>query len=220
MQRYAAEIWRLEREDPPVTLSDIADHVHVSAQAVSRMVRRLEEAGLVRHERYQGVCLTPRGERACLPAIRRHRLVECFLVQIMGYDWAEVHDLADTVEQGVDARIEARMDQLTGHPTRCPHGEPIPSADGVLPVVDDQMLADVAPSLKPGALGSVSRVKTHDAERLRYLAQIGLIPGSGFEFRSAAPFDGPITLRLGDAERVVGQSLARGLRVSLDVASE
>jgi DtxR family Mn-dependent transcriptional regulator len=215
MQRYAAEIWRLEREHPPVSLGSIAEHVDVSTQAVSRMVRRLEEAGLVRHERYHGVRLTPRGERACLPAIRRHRLVECFLVQVMGFDWAEVHDLADDFEQGVDERIEARIDELTGYPTRCPHGDPIPSVDGVLPVVEDAPLSAVAGDLVSGQSGIVSRVKTHDAERLRYLADIGLVPGTRFQFRSAAPFEGPVTVSLEGAERVVGHGLARELRVTM-----
>jgi DtxR family Mn-dependent transcriptional regulator len=215
MQRYAAEIWRLEREHPPVSLGSIAEHANVSTQAVSRMVRRLEEAGLVRHERYHGVKLTARGERACLPAIRRHRLVECFLVQVMGFDWAEVHDLADDFEHGVDERIEARIDELTGYPTRCPHGDPIPSADGVLPVVDDAPLSEIARALLPGQRGEVSRVKTHDPERLRYLKDVGLVPGVGFQFRSAAPFDGPVTLEIEGVERVVGNGLARELRVTM-----
>lgn len=209
MQRYAADIYRLQQDQPHVSLSDLADRMNVSVQAASRMVRRLKEAGLVEHEPYRGVRLTPEGERASLPAIRRHRLIEVFLVQKMGFDWAETHDLADTLEQGVDQTLEDRMDALAGHPTRCPHGEPIPSRDGVMPRLDDFSLVQ----LESGSHGRISRVRTHDPAKLRYLQSIGLVPGVTFSLRGCAPFNGPLRLWYADQDEVLGYELAASLWV-------
>jgi DtxR family Mn-dependent transcriptional regulator len=144
-----------------------------------------------------------------MPAIRRHRLVEVFLVRIMGYDWAEAHDLADTFERGVDDALEDRIDEMTGHPTRCPHGDPIPSKDGVMPLVDDIELV----ALPSGQEGVLSRVRTHDPDKLRYLASIGLVPGVHFSLMSCAPFNGPMRLIYGDRDEVLGYELAKALRV-------
>lgn len=209
MRRYAAEIYRLQEDRPQVGLSEIAEHVDASPQAVSRMLQRMKEAGLIDHEPYRGVRLTVEGERVSLPALRRHRLAEVFLVQVMGFGWDEVHELCDHFERGVNDPIEDRMDELAGHPTRCPHGEPIPSRDGVMPVVEDRSLVECP----AGETYVLSRVRTHDPERLRYLATHGLTPRTRFEYLSAAPFSGPLRVRVGAAEHVLGHDLAAALFV-------
>lgn len=209
MQRYAAEIYRLQQDHPYVTLSMLGEHMYVSPQAISRMIRRLKQAGLVVHEPYRGVRLTPAGERVALPAIRRHRLLEVFLVDVMRFGWEEVHDLADVLEAGIDQVLEDRIDELTGHPTRCPHGDPIPTRDGVMPPLNDVSLV----TLQPGAKGRISRVRTHDPEKLRYLAQLSLVPDTPFELLSRAPFNGPLRIRAGNREHVLGHELAAVLWV-------
>jgi len=209
MQRYAAEIYRLQQDQHHVSLTDLAEKVDVSVQAVSRMVRRLKDAGLAEHEPYRGVRLTGPGERFSLPAIRRHRLIEVFLVRVMGFDWAETHELADTMELGVDEALEDRMDALAGFPTRCPHGEPIPTRDGVMPPLDDVSLI----TLRSGEHGSISRVRTADPAKLRYLASIGLVPGVAFNLRSCAPFNGPLRLWYDGQDEVLGYELAAALWV-------
>lgn len=209
MQRYAAEIYRLQEHHPFVGLAEIAEHLDVSAQAVSRMVQRLKEAGLLVHKPYRGVRLTEAGERVSLPAIRRHRLVEVFLVKVMGYDWSETHGVADTFEQGVDQALEDRIDALTGHPTRCPHGDPIPSREGVIERLDDFSLVKLA----SGETGVISRVRTHDPARLRYLGSIGLRPGTAFSLRSCAPFNGPLRLTYAGHDEVLGHDLAASIWV-------
>ncbi|MCB0216207.1 MAG: metal-dependent transcriptional regulator [Caldilineae bacterium] len=216
MRRYAAEIYRLQDGQPWVGLADLAAHAAVSAQAVSRMARRMKEAGLVEHQPYRGLRLTEAGQRAAMPAIRRHRLVEVFLVNVMGFDWSETHDLADVFEQGIDASIEDRIDLLTGHPTRCPHGDPIPTRDGRMPVLDDTSLVN----LRTGERGVVSRVRTHDPERLRYLRSIGLVPGTAFDLRSCAPFNGPLRLKYGRHDEVLGHELATAIWVTRDASGE
>src|SRR5215213_1808193 len=162
MRRYAAEIYRLQQDHhEQVSLSLLSSHVESSAQAISTMVKRLNKSGYLVHEPYRGVRLTPAGEKIAMPALRRHRLTEVFLVKVMNYDWAAAHELSDVFERGVNEEIEDRMDELAGHPTRCPHGEPIPNKDGVMPVVADTPLVDM-PSSSDYV---VSRMPTHDMEK-------------------------------------------------------
>ena len=127
MQRYAAEIYRLQQDHELVSLSLLGSEVDSSPQAVARMVKRLNQNGYLEHEPYRGVYLTPAGEKIAMPALRRHRLTEVFLVRVMGYDWAAAHELADVFEKGLNEELEERAFELAGRPTRCPHGEPIPS---------------------------------------------------------------------------------------------
>ncbi len=204
MQRYAAEIYRLQQDHPFATLSMVAEHVEASLQAVSRMLARMEKAGLLDREPYKGVRLNTRGERAAMPALRRHRLAEVFLVKVMKFGWDEAHKLTDHFEKGIDQAVEDRIDELTGHPSRCPHGEPIPSREGVIPRVADRSLL----TLQSGDAGHVSRVRTHDGEKLRYLAAQGLIPGVGFKVLATAPFNGPYRILVDRTDLIIGRELA------------
>jgi len=211
MQRYAAEIYRLQEDHEQVSLSLLGSHVESSAQAISIMVKRLNKSGYLVHEPYRGVRLTPAGEKIAMPALRRHRLTEVFLVQIMKYDWAAAHELSDVFERGVNEELEERMDHLTGHPTRCPHGEPIPSKAGVMPVVKDMPLID-APS---GSDCIISRVRTHNMEKLNYIGELGLVPGTPFHLLSCAPFKGPLRLQMKPQDHVIGYELAVSLWVEV-----
>lgn len=204
MRRYAAEIYRLQQDHPYATLSMVAEHVDASLQAVSRMVGRMELAGLIERAPYKGMRLTAAGERAAMPALRRHRLTEVFLVKIMDFGWEEAHKLTDQFERGLDQALEDRIDQLTGHPTRCPHGEPIPTRDGVMPAVRDTAML----TLQAGQAGHISRVRTHDPEKLRYLAKEGLVPGVGFKVQGRGPFNGPLRILVENREYVLGHELA------------
>jgi DtxR family Mn-dependent transcriptional regulator len=215
MQRYAAEIYRLQQDHEQVSLSALREHVDASHQAISRMMKRLEEGGYLRHELYQGVRLTERGEHIAMPALRRHRLSEVFLVKVMGYDWAQAHELTDSFELGVNDELEDRMDELTGSPTRCPHGEPIPSKDGVIVFPDDVCLAELGSGIK----GSISRVRTHDFDKLTYIAKLGLVPGREFSLLSCAPFQGPLRLELDNRDDfVIGYELAKVIWVEVDTS--
>ena len=135
-QEYLAEAYRLAHYQPDnlyITTSALAEVVGVSAPAVAAVVERLKRAGYVEHEPYRGMKLTAKGEREALMNIRRHRLSEIFLVKVMGFGWHEVHDEADAMGAVISETIAARMEEMAGFPRRCPHGEPIPSADGVMP---------------------------------------------------------------------------------------
>jgi DtxR family Mn-dependent transcriptional regulator len=211
MKRYAAEIYRLQQDYSYVGLSELSESVEASLQATSRMVGRMKEMVYLKHEPYRGVRLTPAGERIAMPALRRHRLTEVFLVKIMKYDWASAHELSDVFERGINDEIENRIDELSGHPTRCPHGEPIPNKDGIMPVVTDTPLVEV-PS---GSDCVVSRVRTHDMDKLRYIAQLGLVPGTSFHLLSCAPFKGPLRLQIMPHDHIIGHELAASIWVEV-----
>lgn len=214
MQDYLAEAYRLatyQNEQQPVTTSALADVLGVSAPAVTRMVQRLKEAGYLEHEPYRGVVLTAEGEREALKSIRRHRLVERFLTDVMAFSWHEVHDAADSLGAVVSESVVERMAELAGHPVRCPHGEPIPTADGVMPVVRDFLLTEAAPDVPL----KVSRVTSHDEDVLRYLETLGLKTGADFKLIERAPFNGPLKLQIRGETHFIGHELARVLRVCL-----
>lgn len=211
MQEYLAEAYRLahyQTHSLYVSTSALADVMHVSAPAVTRMVQRLKEAGYLEHEPYHGIKLTPAGEREALLSIRRHRLVERFLVDVMQFGWHEVHDAADELGATVGDRVVQRMEAMAGYPRRCPHGEPIPNEAGIMPNVVDYPLTEA----QPGEL-VISRVNSHDENKLKYLDSLLLKPGISFELVERAPFKGPLQLRVGDTLHYMGYELAGSVRV-------
>ena len=210
MSHYLGELYRLGGEGETVSPTELAAVMHVSVPAAARMIERMDEAGLVERVPYRGVRLIQRGVREALREIRYHRLSEAFLVRVMSYEWHDAHDMADALAEVANEEFVTRMDELAGHPTRCPHGEPIPSADGVMPAVDDTPLTD----LPVGFKGEVSRVKVRDDERLIYLAEVGLVPQQSIEILNRGPFNGPLRLRVNQDEHVLGVDLAGLIRAS------
>jgi DtxR family Mn-dependent transcriptional regulator len=159
--------------------------------------------------------LTPAGSKAALLGIRRHRLVERFLVDVLKFGWHEVHEEADELQKGITQRLEDRIDELMGHPATCPHGDPIPTREGIVSELNDKPLTVVP----PGAKGQITRVKTHDPEKLSYLAEIGLVPGTSFELVNRAPFNGPLRIKIESSgrEQVIGVELAAALWVTSQI---
>jgi DtxR family Mn-dependent transcriptional regulator len=203
-----------------VTTSALAEKMHVSPAAASSMLKRLEESGFVERSSVDGITLTEQGRLAALQLVRRHRLLEVFLVRIMGFTWDQVDVEAHRLEHAVSAAFEDRMDQLLGHPTHCPHGDPIPRKDGSMPA--EQLLSLVA--MRPGQQGILGRVGTADARVLRYLGQLDLQPGRTLRLVDLAPFGGPVTLELiGDGgtlaqpTQMIGSELASKLFIRLEV---
>ena len=212
MQEYLAEAWRIacyQPNDRFVSTSALAEEMGVSAPAVTRMVQRLKQAGYLEHEPYRGIRLTPSGDRAALANIRRHRLVERFLVDVMGFGWHEVHDDADDLGGVVSDSLVDKMDAMSGYPRRCPHGEPIPDRALKMPRIVDYWLSEVAVQREY----VVSRVHTHDGQKLRYLSELRLEPGRRFRLLERAPFKGPLQLRVDGNTQHLGHELAGNLRV-------
>lgn len=213
MQEYLAEAFRIAHYQPDdnfVSTSALAEEMHVSAPAVTRMVQRLKHAGFLEHEPYRGIRLTEAGEREALANIRRHRLVERFLVDVMGFGWHEVHDDADDLGLVVSDVLVDKIDEMTGYPKRCPHGEPIPHADGYLPPVVDYPLSDVEDKQEY----VISRVHTHNADKLRYFSELRLEPGKRFRLvKSERRFKEPLHLQVDGQTHFLGHELAGALRV-------
>jgi len=214
MRDYLAEIYRLsDREGQPdgyVSTSALADLLDVSAPAVNRMVIKLRDQGLLLHEPYQGIRLTDEGRREALKQLRSHRIVEAFLTNVMGFGWHQVHEEADKIAPTLEPIVVERMAQMAGNPTRCPHGEPIPSPEGEIPELHDQLIPD-APQ---GVMLEITRVRTREPDRLEYMAALELMPGQHLQIVHTAPFNGPIQLRLKDKEfRIIGHNLAEMIRV-------
>lgn len=163
---YGAGEWTGEG----ATTSALAARLGVAPSTVSETVRKLAAAGLVDHERYGLVTLTEQGRAAALSVVRRHRIIETYLVERLGYSWDEVHEEAEELEHAMSDRLLARMDAALGHPIRDPHGDPIPSPDGVVPQPPAVPLGD----LVEGRRGHVARISDAEPQVLRYLAEVGI----------------------------------------------
>lgn len=170
-QDYLKVVWSAtEWSDVPVTTKLLAARLGVGASTVSETVRRLADAGLVTHEPYGAVELTDEGRAHALAMVRRHRLLETFLVEVLGYGWDEVHDEAEVLEHAVSDRFVDRVSAHLGHPTRDPHGDPIPAADGAVEALPAVPLWDV----QPGPC-QVARISDADPDLLRYLDGVGVV---------------------------------------------
>jgi DtxR family Mn-dependent transcriptional regulator len=207
---YLKAIYDLERSGNAAGTNEIAAQLAIAPASVSGMVRRLAEQGLIEHERYHGVRLTDAGRRAALRTLRRHRIIEAYLAQALGYAWDRVHDEAERLEHAASDELIDRMAAAIGEPAQDPHGAPIPTREGS---VEEPQLTSID-ELSVGARARIRRVSDRDADRLRYLAELGMTPGATFDVTAREPFDGPITIRLDDgSERSVGRSLARQVLV-------
>ena len=210
IQDYVKEIYTLEAGGQRATTSALAERLEISAPSVTSMLKKLATLGLVKHERYHGATLTDRGERVALEVIRHHRLLEQYLVETLGLPIDAVHAEADRLEHALSEELEAHIDRTLGFPTRDPHGDPIPGPDLTINPTDVTPLS----TLEAGAKATVARVPDGDGELLRYLAKLKLTPGSRLEVRESAPFDGPVTVRVGGSDHAISRELAARISVS------
>jgi DtxR family transcriptional regulator, Mn-dependent transcriptional regulator len=213
VEDYLKTIYDLERGAQPATTNGIALRLAISPASVSGMMRRLADQGLITHEPYRGVRLTEDGRRAALRTLRRHRILECYLTEVLGYPWDRVHEEAEQLEHTASEELIERMASALGDPSHDPHGAPIPSREGEVDETTLRTLADAA----VGEQVRVRQVMDKDAERLRYLAELGIRPGALVRILERAPFDGPITLGVGRSgagvTRVIGPALAEQVLV-------
>jgi DtxR family Mn-dependent transcriptional regulator len=208
IEDYLKAIYELGGESSAVQTSAIAETLDVSAASVSGMLKRLAEAALLEHLPYRGVRLTEDGRWAAVRVVRRHRILESYLVTQLGYDWDSVHEEAERLEHAVSDRLIERMAQALGHPAYDPHGAPIPTSAGDVEEVHAVPLAEV----RVGSLAELRLVSDKDPERLRYIRSLGLEVGTRFEVVDRQPFDGPVTIRMpGRESLVLGHGLARAL---------
>ena len=213
IEDYAKAIYALaERGDGVVSTTALAERLGVTAGSVSAMLKKLDAAGLVAHERYRGVRLTATGERLALEVIRHHRLLELFLAEVLDMPWDRVHDEAEVLEHVLSEEVERLIAAKLGDPTTDPHGDPIPSVD--LEVADRRGVPLEA--LEPGACGRFVRVSDADPAMLRWLAERNVRPGDDLEVLDKQPFGGPLTVRVGADVHVLGGGLATAMRIDTD----
>src|SRR3979490_832160 len=172
-QDYLKALYQLHGDQRPVPTRDLAQRLGISSPSVSEMVTRLTAQGLVEHDRYRGQQLTREGRKVALELVRHHRLLEMFLVQVLGYSWDEVHDEAERLEHVISERMEQRIFELLGRPGRDPHGHAIPSASGKVRSSSDRPLSEC----HQGEKVVVQGVSDDDPRRLRELDRRGLLPG-------------------------------------------
>src|SRR3954462_14530071 len=175
------------------------------------MVRKLDELGLVTHERYRGVRLTETGTRLALEMIRHHRLLELYLAESLGVPWDRVHDEAEVLEHVISEELEELIAAKLGHPTHDPHGDPIPTPE----LTVDERRTVTMQSLDAGDHGVFVRISDSDPEMLRYLGDRGIAPGDRFEVVEKQPFAGPVFGRFGGETPAVGETLAQAMRVEM-----
>ncbi len=209
VEDYLKAIYDLAGRSGTASTNDVAARLGVAPASVTGMIRRLSGQGLLEYERYRGVRLSEEGRVVALRTIRRHRIIESYLTERLGYAWDRVHDEAERLEHAASDELVERMASALGNPTSDPHGAPIPTADGEVDERRHRTLADLA----VGTQARMVRVSDKNPGLLRYLAEIDLTPGVTVRVLARAPFDGPLTLQVGNAEPIVGQGLAEQVLV-------
>ena len=213
IENYLKAIYLLQaRTGKPAPISRVAERLAVAPASVTEMVQRLAREGLVKHVRYRGVSLTERGRQAALAVVRRHRLLETFLVSELGMDWAEVHEEAEALEHSISGRLVAAIAAKLGEPSRDPHGDPIPSAELEI----DEAETVPVDQLPLGAKGHLVRILDADSELLAYLDRLDIRLGDEVEVLALEPFGGPYTVSFSGRSRSLGRLAAGSLAVEVN----
>ncbi len=208
---YLKALYQLHGDQRPVPTRELAQRLGISSPSVSEMVTRLSVQGLVEHDRYRGQQLTREGRKVALELVRHHRLLEMFLVQVLGYTWDEVHDEAERLEHVISERMEQRIFELLGRPQLDPHGHAIPTLGGKVRSLSDRLLSEC----RMGERVVVQGVSDEDPGRLRELERRGLLPGTRMEIAAESKFEGPIAVRINGRRTSVPLGLARAIFVEV-----
>jgi DtxR family transcriptional regulator, Mn-dependent transcriptional regulator len=209
VQNFLKSVYTLQQRMERVSTNALADVLLISAPSVTDMAQRLEEAGLIDYQKYKGVLLTNTGEQLALKIIRRHRLIELFLVEELGYELREVHQEAERLEHAVSDRFIDALAQKLDDPDFDPHGDPIPAADGTIALRDLQTLIEY-PLDTPAV---VSRIKSNNPEMLQHIVDRGFKLGAQVMVLSRDPFDGPVIVRVDEREQIIGYNVAQCVQV-------
>lgn len=208
IEEYLESIFKLQQAQHPVSTSRLAEHLKLSPPSVSEMVKKLSHKGLVSHTE-KGVCLTQEGNKIAKKVIRRHRLSERLLTDILGYKWDEVHDEACRLEHAISPEMEERIAASLGNPKTCPHGHPIPDKDGMFVKEKVRSLSE----LKASDKGIIVSVFEEDPKMLQYLASLGLIPEVCVRVEEVAPFGGPLIVCVSGSRYALGREVASKIKV-------
>jgi len=209
IEEYLETIYRLQEKSGVARTSDIVKLLRVVPGTVTNTVERLEKEGLVKHEPYKGVKLTEKGLRLALQVVRRHRLSERLLTDILHVEWTKVHEAACKLEHGITDEIIKPLEKALRHPKTCPHGNPIPTKCGG--IIEEK--SEPLTSLNEREQGSIVKITEETSDLLSYLYNMGLLPGASVEIVEKAPFEGPITLKVGGITRALSRTVASVIQV-------
>jgi len=203
-EEYLEAIYRLEKKTGFAKTMELASQLKVVAGSVTNTIEGLERRGLVIHEPYRGVKLTEKGRKLALNVLRKHRLAERLLTDILHLNWSEVHESACKLEHAIAPEIIKPLEKTLGHPKTCPHGNPIPTNGGGIMEEKSELLTN----LKPGEGGIIVKITEERHEMLQYLASLGLMPGTSVEIEEKAPFNGPVMVKARGASYALGHDVA------------
>jgi DtxR family Mn-dependent transcriptional regulator len=215
VQDYLKIIYELTQDGKTANTNALAKRLGIAPASVTGMVQKLSSVkpALVSYRKHQGVTLTTAGERAALEVIRHHRLIEAWLVQALGYSWDEVHAEAEKLEHVISENFEMRIAAALGQPERDPHGEPIPNAELIMPADESIPLS----SMQPEQEAAVRRVDAQDADFLRYLEELGLIPGARLKMLSVSPYDQVMHIHIQGQKKTVALGPVITERVFIEI---
>jgi DtxR family Mn-dependent transcriptional regulator len=212
IEDYLKSIYALEQEESPVSTSRIAKARGVKPGSATSMIQRLDKLNLVDYEKHYGVTLTEAGKEIALEVIRHHRLVELYLIEALDFSWDEVHEQADILEHVISEELEEKIAAALNYPSFDPHGDPIPSRDGMMVEVETLALS----KLPENKTAVVSRVPDNAVgDFLRYIAELGLVPGRKLMVTESAPFDGPLTVEIEGNSQIIGFNIASTIQVEI-----
>jgi DtxR family transcriptional regulator, Mn-dependent transcriptional regulator len=212
VEDYLKTVYLLHEREGAASTTGIAAALEVTPASVTGMIKKLAELKLVRHMPYQGVELTKSGEKIALEMVRHHRLLELFLMDVLGYTWDEVHAEADVLEHVISEEFEERMAARLGYPIVDPHGDPIPAKDGSFTALKERALL----AMQPGESAQITHLNDTNSEMLRYAASLGLTPNTRLKLIEVEPFGGSLRVKVGKTEQAVGRELAAQIYVSLE----
>ncbi len=209
VEDYLKNIYQLQEGGGKVSTSSLSERLQISAPSVTEMIKKLAESGILTYKPYKGVELTSEGKRKALKIVRRHRLWELFLVEVLHYPWHEIHEEADRLEHMTSERLEERIDKALGFPHKDPHGDVIPTVEGDIERIRAIPLCNV----QPGAIVTVARVSDASPQVLEYASTLGIVLNKRIKVRERIEFDGSLRVQIGRKERFVSSKLAENIFV-------
>ncbi len=209
VENYLKSIYAIQANHGRVTTSSLSERLRISAASVSEMLKKLAEEGSVHHTPYKGVELTEEGRRRAIQIIRRHRLWELFLVKVLKYEWDEIHEEAERLEHITSGKLEERLDAALGYPRLDPHGDVIPTTEGVIDHHGHRSLAD----MEAGATVRVSRVSDDSPEILKYASKLGIGLHTRLVIKERIDFDGSLRVEIDGTEHFISAKLAQNINV-------
>ncbi len=209
VEEYLETIYKMSLEGDNVIAARLAERMQVSPPTVADMIRRLKEGGFVKASRKEGVRLTAKGREAAETQVRRHRLWERFLTDVLGFDWDQVHEEACRLEHAISDQVEEKLAAMLGDPATCPHGHPIPGSKAAGAPAADRPLSDLC----AGEEAVIAKVIEEEPRLLQYLASLGLLPDAHISIKEIAPFKGPLLVQVAGAQYALGQEVASKIMV-------